>query len=290
MKITFVGGFARTGTTMLQSILCSTAASNPMIGEAVFMRALLENYWRGKGLFDEHSRYYFDDPGDLRGFCRHQVDEFLERTAARFGDPQHLILKHPQLTPMFPLLHELRPDIRFVVSLRSPLDTVASGLRARDKGAPEFRGTTPASIARDYVAFYTPSLGTRSPSFESQTLYVKYEALVADPKDLARRIGVELGLDLSGFDPTAEAGHSQRDFGAAAEQARPLHSGLYGKGISADRVGRHDDVLSGHDAEEVSRICSAVLTLYQIEAGLFRMATTSAGAPTVRPIPAPGQP
>lgn len=288
MKITFVGGFARTGTTMLQSILCSTPASNPMIGEAVFMRALLENYWRGKGLFDEHSRYYFDDQEDLRRFCGHQVDEFLDRTAARFGNPAHLILKHPQLTPMFPLLHELRPDVRFVVSLRSPLDTVASGLRARDKGAAEFRGTTPASIAQEYVAFYTPCLGTRAASFETRTLYVKYEALVADPADLARRIGAELGLDLSGFDPTAEPGHSERDFAAAAEQARPLHSGLYGKGISADRVGRHDDVLSGRDAEQVSRICSAVLTLYRSEAGLFRMATTPAGAPTLQPVRDPG--
>lgn len=284
MNITFVGGFARTGTTMLQSILCSTPASNPMIGEVIHMRALLENYWRGKGMFDEHSCYYFDDLADLQRFCRHQIDEFLTRTAERFGNPEHLILKHPQLTPLFPLFHELHPDVRFVISLRSPFDTVASCLRAREKGAPEFRGATVAQVAQEFTGYYNGSLGYRNPSFESRSLYVKYEALVGAPKELATRIGGAIGLDLSGFDPAADASHSDRDFTAATQQARPLHSALYGKGISADRVGAHDDILTPADVEEIRQIGQGILTLYQLDAGVFRMATTPDGNASVQPV------
>jgi len=34
VALVFIGGFLRTGTTLLQTILCSSPQGNPMIGEA----------------------------------------------------------------------------------------------------------------------------------------------------------------------------------------------------------------------------------------------------------------
>ncbi|MBW2194993.1 MAG: sulfotransferase, partial [Deltaproteobacteria bacterium] len=142
--------------TMLQTVLCSSPACNPMIGEAIFLRSIVENYSRSLGMFEQHSKYYFSDKEDLRSFCEKYLRDFINKTADRYNNPKHIVLKHPQLTPSFPQLHQLVTDAKFLIIVRDPRDTVASAVTAQRHGAEEFGHDSPQKIARYLFHYYAP--------------------------------------------------------------------------------------------------------------------------------------
>ena len=57
MSYVFIGGCMRTGTTLLQSILCGDGATNPLIPEAQWLARLLFLFLYGR-------------PRDTMGTCR----------------------------------------------------------------------------------------------------------------------------------------------------------------------------------------------------------------------------
>lgn len=44
MTTFFIGGCMRTGTTLLSSILCSDATTNPVIGEVQYLTHMMHHY------------------------------------------------------------------------------------------------------------------------------------------------------------------------------------------------------------------------------------------------------
>jgi hypothetical protein len=149
-----------------------------MIGEAIFLRSILETYWRSLAMFDLHSKYYFSDREDLRGTCEKYVHDFVRRTFARYNSPKHVVLKHPQLTPLFPQLHELVPEAKFVIIVRDPRDTVASAVTAQARGANEFEDDMPQEIASTLFDYYAACLSCQSQGFRHNTIYVRYEGFL----------------------------------------------------------------------------------------------------------------
>jgi len=125
----------RSGTTMLQTVLCSSPACNPVIGEAIFLRSIVENYSRSLGMFEQHSKYYFSDKEDLRSFCEKYLRDFINKTADRYNNPKHIVLKHPQLTPSFPQLHQLVTDAKFQLVICSTTTHLALTVGRKNSGA-----------------------------------------------------------------------------------------------------------------------------------------------------------
>ncbi|MEO5335417.1 MAG: sulfotransferase [Magnetospirillum sp. WYHS-4] len=282
MKIIFVGGYLRTGTTMLQTILCASPDCHPMVGESVFLRGTVEGYWRTARMFDEHARYFFTDRDHMRAtFARH-LTELLEIAADRLGHPRVLVMKHPQLTERFPQIHELLPEARFVVILRNPLDTVASALTAKRKGAKEFGKSEAGDLATTIARYYGECMTCPSPLFQERTLYVRYEALVADPAPLVAHIGAFTGIDLSGFTPDMANLRSLRPFDQAAAAASVFHSENYGKAIVANRVSRYREVLSEGDIRLVRKKAGWLIEMSQLELGTFLVHGTKDGQVDIR--------
>lgn len=256
----------------MQSLLCSGPGTNPMIGEVVFLRGIVETYGRSLLLYDLHTKDYFDDRDHLRRHCAQYVDQFLDLARQKFGEPAFLVLKHPQLTPLFPLLHELLPAAKFVVTLRDPRDTIASAVRARNRGATEFGDMTPLRIAAVMNGYYMNCLRCSDRSFHQQTAYVTYENLVRDPSAVVKILGAFTGIDLSPVE--TEEGVKPADWEPDGSKApgQPFHSELYGKEISPERVGRYAETLSEQDALEIERICREIFEIYRAGPAVFQVA------------------
>ena len=271
MQPIFVGGFLRSGTSLVQSLLCAGKGAGPMIGECVYLRGVVETYLRSLSLFDAHTKDYFDSPEDLRQFCADQAGQFLEQTWRRLGKPEFLVLKHPQLTRYFPPLHALLPQARLIVCIRDPRDTVASAIAAQLRGAREFGTKAPAEIAASVLATYLPCFGSRVPSCHQQTAYVKYEGLVQDPAAVLPRLARFTGVDLSDFDPAADRPLARWQLDTSKHEGQPFHSELFSETIQDSHVGRFREVLSDAELAQVERECEPLLALLARAPSIFTL-------------------
>ena len=111
------------------------------------------------------------------------------------------MLKYPQLTPLFPYLHQLLPEAKFVISLRDPRDGVESPVVSQRKGAPEFANALAGQIAESLTEAYMRCLLGLEPSFCEQTIYSKYEYLISNPAALIKKLERFTGINFTGVDP-----------------------------------------------------------------------------------------
>jgi hypothetical protein len=273
MSCFFIGGINRSGTTLLQSILCSDKTTNPLIHEASYVRNIVEAYITGCKKFNEHNKYYFDSTDDLKYFTSRWLEEFLNKLRKRYPQSQHLVLKHPPLTPLFPWLYKLLisagEDPYFYISVRDPRDVAASliqvGERLRSKGESE-GNTLPrnmALIGNYYMQCYIPALSSNDIEFKSRINIIKYEDLVSNPDETLDRIRVSSGLKLNEYDKNSDWKNDNIDYNNLKNNDNAWLSSLWGKKLSNSRVGIYKNVLSPVEIKELENVCSGPLVTFK---------------------------
>ncbi|MEQ8952888.1 MAG: sulfotransferase, partial [Gammaproteobacteria bacterium] len=115
MSLIFVGGSQRSGTTVLQQLLCADQDASPRLAEASYLRMLVSTYQQARLDFDHDTSSYFRDLEQFRNFHASVVNIFLNRTLNAHYPARHLVLKEPHLTPLFPALFDLVPNAQFVL-------------------------------------------------------------------------------------------------------------------------------------------------------------------------------
>ena len=269
MSCYFVGGINRSGTTLLQSILCSDKSTNPLIHEASYLRNIVEAYDFGRQKFEEHNKYYFSSIEDMRDFTARWLGEFLEKTRARYPEAGHLVLKHPPLTPRFPTLFELLRSINekthFFIVIRDPRDVVASlvkvGERLREKGESE-GATLPrdmVQLGNYYMTCYMPALSYQDNEYQKCLTLIKYEDLVTNPTPVIETIRGKSGLMLEEFDSTSDWKRSEIDYNELQEQGNAWQSELWGKKLSAENIGRYREILTNEEILTLEKVCAGPL-------------------------------
>jgi hypothetical protein len=273
MATIFVGGSQRSGTTLVQTILCRSGGANPMAGEVKYLRQLVQAYAFGKRQFGSETRDYFTDPEDLRRFHGSLMEGFLAHARRHFGS-EHLVLKEPHLTMVFPELSELLPQARFVCVVRDPRDVIASmievGQKLRDSGirdepmADIFARRNMRELCRHYLSFYVPALRSASAGFMERSLFLRYEDLAGAPEKALETLTRFTGLDLGGFDAAKEdPGTGKVDFQAVNEYRKAWVTELYGKKISEARVGAFRKVLKPREAAEIAQHCRGIMQRFK---------------------------
>jgi len=268
----FVGGINRSGTTLLQSILCSDSKTNPLIHEVSYFRSIVDAYTTGKIKFNEHGKYYFDSIEEMRAFTAGWAKDFLEHTRKKYPTSSHLVLKHPPLTPKFPAIFELLNttgiDVRFFIIIRDPRDVAASlvqvGERLRKKGDPEGK-TLPRdmnTLAKYFIQTYMPALTGSSPAYQQRVTVIRYEDLVSTPLEVIEAIRKASGLALDGINVHSDWAHDQLDYNDLRTTQNAWLSDLWGKGISKAKVGSYKQILSPEEIMELETACAAPMKTF----------------------------
>ena len=272
MSYIFVGGAQRTGTTLVQLVLCQGAGVNPFIQEAGYLRRILEAY--AEETHPARIRNYFDSLDDFREFHGAFVRRFLERTRLRLPGTTHLVLKEPTLTRYFPELHEfLGDDVRFVCMVRDPRDTICSILKVAERQvaageADPIPGDRVKTLCDYYRNFYLPILNDQHPELLKRILFVRYEDLVLAPEATIDALEHWFGLNLSKGRHNPQPDTGRIDFTSAFDRSSSWHSELYGKPISADRIGAYKTALAPRDIAVIENDLAAFFKLFKFETEL----------------------
>ncbi|PKO57182.1 MAG: hypothetical protein CVU19_01705 [Betaproteobacteria bacterium HGW-Betaproteobacteria-13] len=255
-----VAGCMRSGTTALQSLVCSTDATNPLIPECDFLIELTMLFKRNKEDFEQRRlRPYFGSEKQLQQYIGNMIEQFLDITRENFHPATKLALKNPELTPFLPLLHRLLPKARFVVSIRDPRDTIASIVDVADRLAARGQNLYVVGNGRDiqaaanyFNAIYAPILQANDTpgSFRDALIMVRYEDLCSPRQSVVDAVAAHCGLNLAQYDP-------DREWRRAMEIDRTAWgTPLWGKGVSGDSVGRYDRVLTPEEIAVIEITCA----------------------------------
>jgi hypothetical protein len=247
--LVFIAGTRRSGTTLVNNILCADPHANPHIGEAQPLTHLLQAFAWCADNHERMTRHYLPTRQALDEFANGVCRDLVGQCWNTQGRPRHLVLKNPELTLHLPALQRCFPSARFVVCVRDPRDQIASERDVISRRSPT--GVFSANaLAQAYVRSLECAL--RAAEAAPQAFcFVRYESLVTKPAQEVARLGSFCGLDLSAFDPDSAW---QRMAVTQEELARrPSFSPLYAAPVSSSRVGRFREVLSDDDIARIEQ-------------------------------------
>lgn len=268
MTTFFVGGAQRSGTTLLQGLLCSGETTNPLIFECFVLEHLVQAYRKGRYNFDEIGAPYFGDLSAFQSYYARAIGDFLEQTRARFSPAEHLVLKETNLTRGFHDLYDLVPDAKFIVSVRDPRDVIASlitvGEKLPDGNANKwFAERDMKRLANYYKGFYRSVLAVQHPEFRSNLLFVKYEDLATNPQQQVARLTAFTSLPINfagGDDPWKR---NQWNFDEHSQwNSESWRSELWGKEMSDSNIGKFRGKLTDAEIAALESECADVFHIF----------------------------
>ncbi len=188
--LVLVGGYGRTGTTLMQGLLCASEDVIGMTAEAKLLFGLIDTYARGVIVWKGQTSDYFPDRDAYRHFMRGVVGSYLHYLRVRSGADRRLLQKVPIVARFVPEAADLLPNARFVIMVRDPRAALASRLevdrRHGDRPNPE------GEIER-FVRIYA-KLVRQLVSLGDKLIFVRYEHLVTDPDAAIERVSQFLGI------------------------------------------------------------------------------------------------
>lgn len=243
-----IGGSPRSGTTLLNSLICSSKEVNEHMQECSYFAWNIQPLRLALSTFKKSQGHYFSSEEQLRSFHGELLRQILIATWKQEGCPRNLCLKNPNMVKDFALLSPLMPMAKFVVIVRDPLDIIASRYEAEKRGNENF------SLSDDFITGEVDNINEIHASvlnyFEtcppSNMLVIEYEKL-------AKGLCLE---SLRQFLNLADIGED----GAWSRAKENMHSknsqwitSLYGKPIQDSSIGRYASILP----EEIVRQITA---------------------------------
>jgi len=242
----FVGGAPRTGTTLLQGLICTSPRTNDYIAECSYLTAFMEPYRRGLNVWEAHTHDYFDGVEDMCGFHADVIRKILSRFRTFLGG-EVLVLKDPCLTASFYTLASLLPEARFAVMIRDPLDAISSRLEVMERSTGVKPGLADIEGAcAEYNGAYA-ELVQHWQHLGDRLILVSYNALVA---------GEEFDrLAAFGFDDLCPDQLTQSTWVNSKVEGNPWNTDLYGGQLSAASIGRHRTFVENETAQIIIDRC-----------------------------------
>jgi hypothetical protein len=231
--IVFLGGYPRSGTTMMQGILSTAPEMGEVTDECKYFMWLTEAYVLGERRFQRETADYFADKEALTRFhSKAVVERYLQLIEERFGDAR-TVMKEPGFLYQFPDVAELMPNAQFIVMHRDIRDIVASQLVRAQRDGRRFGDREAYIEVQEFAEMFRWLHSFWSMPFASRMRLVSYEDLVCDPERELPPIASFLGISALRTDrwPTKRA------------QPDTRHTELDTKPISAASVGKHWSVL-----------------------------------------------
>ena len=265
MSTIFVGGAQRSGTNLMQTILCQDATTNHMMHEARYLTAIMSAYAWAKDNFANNTRDYFATPHSVDVFHRQLLEQLMENVRALHGETEHLVLKHPELSPYFSLLCDLLVDPLFIVMIRDPRDTITSMIKVQEKlsaTAQPADARNITSYCEHFLSYYERLLASTDEAFKKRVLFVRYEDLVRAPAHVLASVSQFCGLELSTVDVNHDFDTGTLDYEQAGPEWQAWITEHYGKGISSVQVGSFQSVLGPGEVTEIESRCQSYFNTF----------------------------
>jgi hypothetical protein len=252
VKLVFIGGAQRSGTTLVQTLIAN-ALNVKVLPEAHILSDILAAYKKAKASHKTPCFYQTSD--DLRAFFQLIALRHLDDIVRANPQPV-LVLKDPNFVLVLDEIAAIFSEATVVVCVRDPRDIAASFLRIGYRHSEQnvnskYRSRDVGFICKKIVSSYSDLL--QSPDGENFIL-AQYEEIVRSPRewleDFAREAALELSLNRID-DPEWLPAHLRHDptWVTELEEQKP----------SALHVGAFRQIMKAHEIALVQKICAPIM-------------------------------
>lgn len=248
----FIAGAPRSGTTILQKILCSSRYTNPLMGEAQHFLNLVQAYDSAVHLFDTKTKFYFTKE-ELFQYHKKIAEEYIDRIRSNLEQDNRLVLKCPGYSKYFPHLANFLPRAQFVLIVRDTLDIVASQIEVGERQSSakknnDFPREYIQQLAKRINAIYLTFVENKR-LFEGRLISVRYEKLVAGEKAVKRLAEFLYLPDLENISGAKYEG--MKDF--QRDTDGEYYSKYWEQDVTDSRIGRYKEILTTREIETVKK-------------------------------------
>ena len=200
----FICGCMRTGTTILQRIICSSEDVGNMKGECFWISYQLNTFDKLYKKFNNRLGDYFKDEEEYENYTKKILEEFILKDSSS-NETNRPVYKNPELTFNIPILAKWFAKSDIVVSIRDPRDTICSFIEIGERHKKNNIASRLSQIGRNmdllckhYWVYYNDFFKNFS-YFKKRCLMVKYEDIVNKDKKAINYLseGLSIKLDLS---------------------------------------------------------------------------------------------
>jgi hypothetical protein len=250
-KIIFVVGAPRSGTTLLNSLICGNDLVYPMIPECTFMTSTIDLYGRILRYSDaERFRFYARNEDHLKEVFRPAIRGLLQNAldvlAENFGDKEYLAFKDPVLTLHIDLLSHFfcKDEYKIVSIIRNPFDVVASMLKVKRIDTADKASLV--SIVNDLFNYYY----LIEKNITSNSMIVRYEDIAQKNENTFSQLDAFLEFSIS------RDSYSNVMF--SFDKNDPFYSENYGKPITNSAIDKGLKSLSVEQVEYIEEVMCGV--------------------------------
>jgi len=252
--IILICGAPRTGTTLVQNILCSSPKVNPLINEVEPLKNISQSFQSMLDLWEKgKSSDYFSDRSEILNLAYQSIDHFIKLVKKR-SQVERVVLKLPSLSPYIPFLSEvLKERLHVIVLFRNPIDVIASmkvwGAKSKERSINHpFFDASIYDLSLYLMQFYGFSMKLNMSS-GSSFFTVKYEDLVTNPNSIISDLSSSSALDLSTYNPL-DKWQVQNYFNSTYDFKDSITS-LYGRPITPESIGNGTRFFSYDQCKEI---------------------------------------
>lgn len=259
--IYFVGGFPRTGTTMVSANLCSAPNVNGVTAECSYIEFLMFAYEAIQMDWKANAVGFWKNLQELKETQKKVIQVFIDRVK-EVHQVDSLVLARPFMARWFPTLAEFFPESHYIITIRDPRDVMGSIKRVQRKHlarALKDQVTNPFldQSLPEFCYAYVDGVQTcieKGRVFGDRFHFIKYEDLVVDPDSYYKALGQLLGLDLSNYNEAWKQRHFPPD--------NPYHSKDWGKDVTTQNIGKWMTQLTDDEVRLIEHICQPIMEVF----------------------------
>lgn len=261
-QVVFIGGAMRSGTTAIHRALCGGDNTNPYISESWYLLDVMRIYKWNLARYEVRNEDQFGSVENFQDVIFSNFRQYLTLIAARYQDPEVIMLKNPELTHHFNDISDYFPSFKFVVIVRDPRDVIASIKRVQSRHkedglqTPQTGLKSMADFCREYMSYYNAVDFAR---LKGKYIFVKYEDFVSNPEDQLVKVGAFTGAKyepekaIKFSDEHQKAANFDKDKRLNDKFSGAFWSDMYTKDISDARVGSYKNDLTESEVAEIQQ-------------------------------------
>lgn len=249
MKVIFVGGAPRSGTSVTHALLCTAPSCNDYHPEIGFVRPIFESYTVGMHHWEGHTSQFFKVPEHLKLHVRKLAMQSMHYMWRVLKQPKVMCVKDPLLTKNFVAVKTVMEwPCQFITVLRHPHDVIRSQQEVYAKSGVVMDEVEVYRLSEEYMLSYAH---VDDPDMEGSVFHFRYEDLGNDWLTDQLRAFTGMG----GIDPLLiwdQSAHEPSEL----EKADPFYSPKYHRPIDTSR---RLDPLNPEFQRIVNSVCAPLM-------------------------------